>query len=326
MEFALSEDKKRIKAAKYTKGFCEICREPLIPKCGAIYKAHWSHKAGKDCDPWWEPESDWHRNWKNLVDENFREVVIEKNGEKHRADIQLLSGIVIELQNSPLSISERCERENFYERMIWIIHLPKAKIELIKHCYEENLFSDYYAQIKNINEWIYREPHACPIFLDLDDNDKIFHITEFTDDNSNKKRTKKVFGKYIDKKKFFRFLRPTFFDFDLYPICLSHKHRDFENIQNKLCIAQMQLELIKEELRIAKKQKKREEQVEKWRKQNEESQKLRETENQKILEKEKIVNDAKRNYIWGAWTETDERATFFEEELKKLPKKDPWEV
>lgn len=167
MEFALSEKGERIKASKHSEGFCDICGNQLIPRCGSFYRPHWAHKAGKDCDPWGEPESDWHRSWKNLVHENFRERVIQKNGVKHRADIRLLSGIIVELQHSPLSFDERCEREAFYENMIWIIHLPKAKIDLIRHCLEKDLFNDYYAQIKNVNEWIYRKPHSCPILLDL---------------------------------------------------------------------------------------------------------------------------------------------------------------
>lgn len=226
MKFALSKEGKRIKANKHTGGFCEMCGEPLIPRCGSIKIHHWAHKAGKDCDHWWEPETDWHRDWKNLVDEDFRERVIGKNGVRHRADIRLLSGIVIELQNSPLSFEERCEREHFYENMIWIIHLPNAKIEIIEYCFKKSLFNDYYAKIENINEWIFRPPHSCPIFLDLDENNRIFHVTEFSDDYSTKKRSKYLYGNYIDKKKFIKFLKPTFFDFDLSTINLSQKHRE----------------------------------------------------------------------------------------------------
>jgi competence CoiA-like predicted nuclease len=134
MLFALSRQGKRIKANKCTDGFCEMCGELLTPRCGSINIHHWAHKSGKDCDSWWESETDWHRNWKNLVDEEFRERVIEKEGVNHRADIRLLSGIIIELQNSPLSFEERGEREQFYGNMIWIIHLPKAKIEIIQYC------------------------------------------------------------------------------------------------------------------------------------------------------------------------------------------------
>lgn len=335
MEFALSEDGVRIKATKTAEGFCDMCGKPLIPKCGSIYKHHWAHKAGKDCDPWWEPESDWHRNWKNLVDETFREIVIQKNGVKHRADICLLSGIVVELQNSPLSFDERCEREAFYENMIWIIHLPKAKIELIEYCYEKDLFDDYYAQIKNINEWISQPPHPSPIFLDFDDDGKIFHITEF-DEYSSKIRTRNLYGKYIDKKKFINFLKPTFFDFDLSKITLSHFHRDFEALQKKLNAAQEQLREVKEQLRTAKQQKMDEERAEERkrqneklaeerRNQNEESRKKFEEETRKRQEIINFINKTISEYTWGVYTEQDAKAAALLEELKKQPKKKPWE-
>ncbi|MHB8162747.1 MAG: competence protein CoiA [Methanoregula sp.] len=293
MEFALSDDKKRIKATKHTKGFCGICGELLIPKCGAVYKPHWAHKAGKDCDPWWESETDWHRSWKNLVSEDFREVTIEKEGIKHRADIQLLSGIVVELQHSPLSYDERCERESFYENMIWIIHLPKAKIELLDHCFEKGLFDDYYAKIENIYEWIYRQPHSSPIILDFDDDNRIFHITEFCG-YSTKKRTRYLYGNYLDKKKFIMLLKPIFFDFDLTPFKLSKKHHDFCITQQEKIEREKQIreEQMRNKLEVWKKKKEEE-----WRMEEEEKRRLfLERNDPKKCEERRIIHD---NEKWG---------------------------
>jgi len=254
MEFAISENNERIVATPGANAFCELCGETMIPKCGPIKIHHWAHKSKRNCDPWWEPETDWHRNWKNLVDANLREKVIVKNGVKHRADIQLLSGIVVELQNSPLSIDERCERETFYEKMLWIIHLPNAKITDIEPSEENDFFCDISVQIKNINEWIYCAPHSSPIFLDFGDKDKIFHITEF-EDSSTKKRTRTLHGKYFDKEKFIYFLGPTSLEFDLTPINLSHSHRDYRRIKEKLHHANNRLHMVKEELCILRQQK-----------------------------------------------------------------------
>lgn len=280
MEFALSETGERVKATKSTKGFCDMCGKPLIPKCGSIRQPHWAHKSARDCDPWWEPESDWHRNWKNLVDENFREKVIVKNGVKHRADIQLVSGIVVELQNSPLSFDERCEREAFYEKMLWIIHLPNAKITNCEHSEENDFFGDISVQIKNINEWIYRAPHLSPIFLDFGDKDKIFHITEF-DDPSTKKRTRNLHGTYFDKKEFINFLGPTSLEFDLTPINLSHFHQDYRIIQEKMYFANNRLHIAREELRVLKQQKEFKEKNDEVQRINEELRKKDEDETKK---------------------------------------------
>lgn len=293
MEFALSETGERIKATKQAKGFCDLCKKPLIPRCGSFNRPHWAHKAGKDCDPWWETETDWHRGWKNLVSEDFRERTIEKAGVKHRADIRLLSGIVVELQHSPLSYDERCEREQFYENMIWIIHLPKAKIEHINHCFKKDLFDDRYVKITNINEWIYRSPHTSPIILDFDDKDNVFHVTEF-DDYSHKKRTRYLYGNYLDKKKFIRLLKPTFFDFDLTPIKLSKKHQEFFLEQQEKIKKEKQLreERMKKDLEDWKKKKE-----EVWRIEQEEKRRLYQEKNDpKKREERRVIED---NEKWG---------------------------
>lgn len=318
MEFALSENGERIKATKHAKGFCNICGKPLRPHLHVSYDPHWAHLSKEVCDPWWEEESDWHKKWKNLVDEQFREVPIEKNGVKHRADICLVSGIVVELQHSALSTEERCERETFYERMIWIIHLPKSKIKLLNHCYQKDVFDDYYAQIDNIKEWVYVPPHTSPIFLDLgDDEDKIFLVTEF-DNHSPKKRTRNIYGKFIDKKKFIDFFKPTFFDFDLNTITLSQKHRDFEERQRKIAVLRDNLKLLKKILHDALQQKKYKEQSKEWQKRAEEKIRMR----QEII---KSINKLKNEDTWGISTGYNEKLSALEDELKKYPEKESWE-
>ena len=82
MELALSDNNELIEPAHGGNGFCPLCGERLIPKRGPIRNAHWAHKGGKDCDPWYH-ETSWHRNWKENVDKKFREKIIEKNGTKH---------------------------------------------------------------------------------------------------------------------------------------------------------------------------------------------------------------------------------------------------
>ena len=59
--------------------------------------------------------------WKRLVPKHCCEVICQKDGEKHRADILTESGVVVELQHSAISVDEIQERERFYgEKMIWL--------------------------------------------------------------------------------------------------------------------------------------------------------------------------------------------------------------
>lgn len=98
------------------RGTCPNCGGGVIAKCGEIYAHHWAHHAQQDCDPWFEYVGPWHLGWQSLVREEFVEV---PRG-PHRADIQTDSGLVIELQHSPISVGEIHEREDFYGDMIWV--------------------------------------------------------------------------------------------------------------------------------------------------------------------------------------------------------------
>lgn len=113
MEWAKSGDI-RLRATPSAIGVCPTCEARLRPKCGEIKTWHWAHLGG-DCDPWSEPETRWHLNWKNLFPENWQEVVMHP----HRADVKT-PRYVIELQHSSISSEEIREREAFYDRMIWI--------------------------------------------------------------------------------------------------------------------------------------------------------------------------------------------------------------
>ncbi len=83
---------------------------------------HWAHASRKDCDPWWENETAWHREWKNLFPEECREIsYTAPDGEIHRADLVTPTGIVIEVQHSQMNDAERLSRESFYQNLIWIV-------------------------------------------------------------------------------------------------------------------------------------------------------------------------------------------------------------
>jgi competence protein CoiA len=105
----------RATASPKAKGTCPLCESELIAKCGEHVTWHWAHKS-KDCDSWSEPESEWHREWKNQFPAFMQEVVIGP----HRADVQVPRGIV-EFQRSSISSAEIRKRENFYGRMAWVV-------------------------------------------------------------------------------------------------------------------------------------------------------------------------------------------------------------
>lgn len=110
-------------------GICEVCNRPTLAKCGSRKVHHWAHSSLLECDKWWESETEWHRNWKNNFPFEWQEKVHkdEISGELHRADVKTNYGLVIELQNSPISYEEQISRENFYKKMIWIVNGEKFK-------------------------------------------------------------------------------------------------------------------------------------------------------------------------------------------------------
>ena len=84
---------------------------------------HWAHYRPKGCDPWWENETPWHRDWKNLFPIECREVShIADDGEIHRADIKTPTGIVIEVQHSTMTDAEMKSREQFYRNLVWVLN------------------------------------------------------------------------------------------------------------------------------------------------------------------------------------------------------------
>lgn len=121
MKFALVKGVRR-EAEKGLNGNCICCNEILIAKCGEKKIHHWAHKSKKNCDIWWENESDWHRNWKNHFPNEWQEVVHKSNtGEIHIADVKTENNWVIEFQYSPILTCELYARTNFYQKIAWVV-------------------------------------------------------------------------------------------------------------------------------------------------------------------------------------------------------------
>ena len=133
MFFANDTNGEKVEATPNAIGFCPSCEEQLLAKCGELKLWHWSHIGKRDCDDWYEPETEWHLGWKKLFGKENCEIVIPP----HRADILGNLDVVIELQHSNISIEEIKKREDFYKnrnensQMFWIVDA---------HPFAENLF------------------------------------------------------------------------------------------------------------------------------------------------------------------------------------------
>ena len=70
------------------------------------------------------PKTCFHRFWQALVRDDAQEVVMERDGERRRADIVGNHGVVIEVQHSWMSHAEVRARERFYgPNMIWLLDM-----------------------------------------------------------------------------------------------------------------------------------------------------------------------------------------------------------
>lgn len=129
MFIAINKNGERISVENATKEeryFCPVCGEPLNIRAqeSVAVTTHFAHKRGTVCyDNWTHDMSEWHRSWQERFPEECREVVIEKNGKKHRADV-LINNTVIEFQHSPIKGEEIAERNNFYltcgYKIVWV--------------------------------------------------------------------------------------------------------------------------------------------------------------------------------------------------------------
>ena len=122
MQYALVGDR-RSEAIRDARGICPDCGAAMLAKCGPRVMHHWAHVSRSNCDPWWENETEWHREWKGQFPKECRELShTAPDGEIHRADIKTPTGIVIEVQHSTMTDKERESRESFYRNLVWILN------------------------------------------------------------------------------------------------------------------------------------------------------------------------------------------------------------
>lgn len=158
MQFALVDNKKA-KARPGLDGICPGCSRAVIAKCGEQRVHHWAHSRNKMCDTWWEPETEWHRNWKNCFPEEWQETFLpdEQTGEKHMADLRTADGSVIEFQHSHINPVERRSRERFYRDLTWVIDGSRLKRDYPRFLKGRNTF-------KLVKKGIFRVDHPEEYF------------------------------------------------------------------------------------------------------------------------------------------------------------------
>jgi len=131
MKFALINGEKVV-TTKGAKDLCPSCGSELIAKCSELKLKvdHWAHRGNRNCDPWWENESEWHRSWKNNFPKEWQEVVhFHESGEKHIADVKTESGWALEFQHSHLQSEERRARNAFYGKLVWVVDGTRRKTD-----------------------------------------------------------------------------------------------------------------------------------------------------------------------------------------------------
>lgn len=129
MKYALVSGTKTV-AARGLEGICPCCGSVLIPKCGDQKVHHWSHKGNRNCDQWWEIETEWHRRWKDNFPKSWQEVVhFDDSNEKHIADVKTGNGWAVEFQYSFLKNEERQSRNRFYKKLVWVVNGSRRKTD-----------------------------------------------------------------------------------------------------------------------------------------------------------------------------------------------------
>jgi competence protein CoiA len=160
------------------KGSCPGCQSPVIAKCGSKIVWHWAHESLDDCDSWSEGETIWHAAWKSRFQNT--EVVIERHGQKHRADAVSRHGAVIEFQHSAISPGDVADREEFYRNMVWVLdggeafHHGRIGLQTVSPGVgREYVKFRWKSRRRSFDDTV------CPLFIDLgfafSDYGKIFH-------------------------------------------------------------------------------------------------------------------------------------------------------
>lgn len=117
------QNNERIDINNYISGkvTCPVCGSDLITKRGEVNAHHFAHKTTTECDDWYEM-SEWHRYWQGKFPEQYREIILNKDGVKHINDVKV-NNLLIEFQHSPISVTNINKRNEFYTQfgtLVWL--------------------------------------------------------------------------------------------------------------------------------------------------------------------------------------------------------------
>lgn len=182
MKYAIVNNE-RVEPTPKAKGVCPGCGAEVIAKCGSVNVWHWAHLSA-DCDPWYEPEGEWHRSIKNWFQPEHQEVVLQN----HRADVWTGDdNPIIELQNSPISSEEIIERENFYKQ--YIKNYPYTLVWIINgEEFEHNFFTRNKGNFHTYRWYHYRKTWSASnsmVIIHFPKKDTFFHIKKSYSDMRN---------------------------------------------------------------------------------------------------------------------------------------------
>lgn len=171
----------RVKPKSHLKGVsCPKCGTELIAKCGEIRAHHWAHKNKLQCDDWMEDDNEWRDSWLNEFEEDWQEVLIERAGVQHFADVETEKKTIILLHQSRLTPEIIREREDFYQTPVWIFNagLHKQDVAHFLKAFENGwirfpkiqnnknpflMITEFYIEKVFRKEWL---SARFPVFLD----------------------------------------------------------------------------------------------------------------------------------------------------------------
>jgi len=199
---------RKVKPSSSTKAVCPSCGEDLVAKCGNIKVWHFAHKSKVHCDSWYEPETEWHKKWKNYFPKDCQEVVMydKQTEEKHIADVKLPNGLVIEFQNSNISADEILSRERFYGEMIWVINADKFadRITISSKSGKQNFQWKYFPKswAKSKAPKFLHFPNAKPMSYDIDrlSAGKMIWLKEYKSWFNENCHAPKTYNRYYDQQ------------------------------------------------------------------------------------------------------------------------------
>ena len=181
MLFALV-DGERTGPRKGLIGYCPVCDQEVRPRVGAIRAPHWYHLSLRECDHWWEPETEWHRGWKAHFPEGWHEYLHRApDGERHIADVRTDHGWVIEFQHSYIKPEERQSRDDFYRPLVWVVDGKRRGSDESKFYNVVNggeqisplVYETFTKDCPLLRDW---EGSKWPIFFDFGQGDDLFGL------------------------------------------------------------------------------------------------------------------------------------------------------